>query len=200
MVVPLLREAMALVSDIVRRNHSPLWSPNAAVCNWYEDCEASVAAHADRLTRLGVEPLVAGLSVGAMRVFTLTNRALGKQVHLELPHNSLVLMLPGCQEYWKHAIDKCRAEEVGSHPTSGTGRISVTFRQYYSNLIPPRCHCNEETQLKSVVDAGNANYGRHFWRCSRNSYEETVVTPCDFFAWLDYDEWEKVKQKTSNIH
>ena len=72
--------------------------------------------HADQLTSLGPLPAIAGLSLGATRSFRLRKRWPGRPgedasdrsgdvwVDVPLPHNSLAVMLPPCQELWTHEI------------------------------------------------------------------------------------------------
>ncbi|KAI5776104.1 hypothetical protein EDC01DRAFT_782014, partial [Geopyxis carbonaria] len=64
------------------------------------------------------------------------------QYALHLPHNSLLVMLPGMQEEWKHSVHPARRVDV--HPVAGEVRINVTYRCYRPSLRPavsPRCAC-----------------------------------------------------------
>jgi hypothetical protein len=196
--IALAKETLPKIQAAGRALGVDYFTPNAMVCNYYPDQDASVGSHADRLTRIGVKPLICGLSLGATRTFTLS-KGTAKVCEIELPHNSVVWMLPGCQERFKHSVDKCKSADIPqSHPLSGLGRVSVTFRQYFVDFIAPLCLCQEKAMLKCVNDELKKDYGKHFWYCCRRAFENTdkTKTPCEYFAWLDYESFYKVKRET----
>lgn len=87
----------------------------------YRDGADSVAWHGDRIGRSRNEDtMVAVLSLGATRMFTL--RPLGGGASLRLPqcHGDLLVMGGSCQRTWEHAVPKTSAP-VGP-------RISIQFR------------------------------------------------------------------------
>ena len=106
------------------------WAPTYAVANFYRDGSDRVGPHADQLTSLGPLPAIAGLSLGATRSFRLRKRWPGRPgedasdrsgdvwVDVPLPHNSLAVMLPPCQELWTHEI----VREGGGAGARATGR------------------------------------------------------------------------------
>lgn len=95
--------------------------------NQYRSGEDSIGYHADDEPTLGPTPAIASISLGATRVFRLKRKEKGSQsVSFRLGHGDLLLMLPGCQENWVHAIPKttqCR-----------TTRINWTFRPYKTQI------------------------------------------------------------------
>ena len=113
------------------------WSPTYAVANLYRDGSDRVGAHADRLTSLGPDAVIAGVSLGRARTFRLKTRwprnpdgSDDCAVDVPLPHNSVCVMLPGCQELWTHEI--LRDGVAGGGGKAGKGdasRVSLTFRK-----------------------------------------------------------------------
>lgn len=109
---------------------------NFALLNLYRDGQDSVDWHSDDEKELGPQPVVATISLGAIRRFDLRPRnrgikktALGKRIssHLELPHGSLLIMEGGTQHHWHHRVAKTRSS-VGQ-------RISITFRQVHGENL-----------------------------------------------------------------
>jgi len=78
--------------------------------------------HADDEPELGPEPVIASVSLGAVRRFCLRHRKRrGLRADLALPHGSLLLMSGATQRNWVHAVPKTPAP-VGE-------RINLTFRR-----------------------------------------------------------------------
>jgi alkylated DNA repair dioxygenase AlkB len=87
----------------------------------YRDGRDSVAWHGDRYGRGRTEDtMVAILSLGAPRAFTLRPRGGGRSLRYEIGHGDLLVMGGSCQRTWEHAVPKT-AQAVGP-------RISVQFR------------------------------------------------------------------------
>jgi len=87
----------------------------------YRDGRDSVAWHGDRYGRGRTEDtMVAILSLGAPRAFTLRPRGGGSSLRYEIGHGDLLVMGGSCQRTWEHAVPKT-AQAVGP-------RISVQFR------------------------------------------------------------------------
>ena len=95
---------------------------NSVLINLYRDGRDSNGWHADNEPELGINPVIASLSLGAVRRFRLRQIADHKAtVNLDLPHGSLLLMAGATQSYWQHCITKTtRAVKP---------RINLTFRQ-----------------------------------------------------------------------
>ena len=92
------------------------------VGNRYRTGKDSIGWHSDDLPMIGKRPAIASLSLGSTRRFKLRHKASGKTVDYDLESGSLLIMLPGCQEDWVHAVPKT-ARPVGE-------RINWTFRPH----------------------------------------------------------------------
>lgn len=94
---------------------------NSILLNYYRDDNDSIGFHFDNEPELGDNPIVAALSLGGPRVFTLKHKKKKyASVNLTLEDGSLVIMGLNCQRNWLHGINK----NTGSNP-----RISLTFRR-----------------------------------------------------------------------
>jgi alkylated DNA repair dioxygenase AlkB len=83
---------------------------------------AGAAARADDEPELGPEPVIASVSLGAVRRFSLRHRRRKTlRADLFLPNGSLLLMSGATQRHWVHALPKT-ALAVGE-------RINLTFRR-----------------------------------------------------------------------
>jgi len=99
---------------------------NSVLLNYYRDGNDSVSWHADDEPELGPQPLIASLSLGATRRFSLrhkSDRKLPVQ-HIDLEAGSLLVMAGDTQRNWHHQIAKTR-RSIG-------GRINLTFRSIIS--------------------------------------------------------------------
>jgi alkylated DNA repair dioxygenase AlkB len=95
---------------------------NAALLNLYRGGRDGMGWHADDEPELGPEPVIASVSLGAVRRFCLRHRRRrGLRADLALPHGSLLLMSGATQRNWVHAVPKT-AVPVGE-------RINLTFRR-----------------------------------------------------------------------
>ncbi|MCF4100996.1 alpha-ketoglutarate-dependent dioxygenase AlkB [Gillisia sp. M10.2A] len=91
------------------------------LANLYRNEKDSMGWHADNEKELGPEPIIASLSLGAVRKFQLKHSfKKGLKHQLELEHGSLLLMKGTTQDYWKHQLPKT------ARPHSP--RINLTFR------------------------------------------------------------------------
>lgn len=89
--------------------------------NYYRDGKDSNGWHADDEKELGLNPIIASVSLGSERMFQLkhnTNPSLRQNILLE--NGSLLIMKGATQHYWKHQIPKT-SKPIG-------GRINLTFR------------------------------------------------------------------------
>lgn len=95
---------------------------NSVLINLYRHGQDSVGWHRDAEPSLGRNPVIASVSLGATRRFSLKHlhRRDLKPVHLDLTHGSLLLMQGTTQHYWLHQVPKT-AKAVGQ-------RINLTFR------------------------------------------------------------------------
>ena len=93
---------------------------NSVLLNLYRDGQDSVSWHADNEPGLGRDPVIASLSLGAVRRFQLKHRRLPERMTLDLPHGSCLIMAGATQHHWLHQLPKT-SRAVGP-------RINLTFR------------------------------------------------------------------------
>ena len=95
---------------------------NSVLLNLYRDGRDSVAWHRDAEPALGPDPIIASFSLGAVRRFKLRHRHDKRlTVDLDLPPGSCLVMGPGSQIHWLHALPKT-AKPVRP-------RLNLTFRR-----------------------------------------------------------------------
>jgi alkylated DNA repair dioxygenase AlkB len=94
---------------------------NSVLLNLYRDGRDSMGWHSDDERSLGVDPVIASLSFGAVRRFRLKHKRTGESVALDLPPGSCLGMAGALQHHWRHALPKT-ARPVGP-------RVNLTFRQ-----------------------------------------------------------------------
>uniref|UniRef100_A0A8C1Z913 AlkB homolog 3, alpha-ketoglutarate-dependent dioxygenase n=1 Tax=Cyprinus carpio TaxID=7962 RepID=A0A8C1Z913_CYPCA len=105
---------------------------NSLLCNLYRDGKDSIGWHSDNEPSLGPEPIIASLSLGDTRVFSLRKQPLPEdkgdytyveRIRIPLTHGTLLLM-EGCMQVdWQHQVAK---EYHDRGP-----RINLTFRTIY---------------------------------------------------------------------
>lgn len=118
--------------------HPHLWTPLLlqikaeveAICqvsfttvllNYYRDGNDSNGWHADNEKELGVNPVIASVSLGASRRFHLRhNSSKTEKLQLTLTSGSLLVMQGTTQHFWKHQLPKT-TKIIGP-------RINLTFR------------------------------------------------------------------------
>jgi len=95
---------------------------NSVLCNLYRDGKDSMGFHADDEPELGSNPVIASVSLGATRRFSLRHvKRAGDKLDLELPGGSLLVMAGSTQHFWRHAVPK--------RPSVLASRINLTFRR-----------------------------------------------------------------------
>jgi alkylated DNA repair dioxygenase AlkB len=96
---------------------------NSVLLNYYRDGNDSMGMHSDDEPELGLNPVIASLSVGAERTLILKHRTKRetKPLHLQLSSGSLLVMQGETQRHWKHGIAK---EKRPCGP-----RINLNFRR-----------------------------------------------------------------------
>jgi alkylated DNA repair dioxygenase AlkB len=94
---------------------------NSLLLNLYRDGRDSIGFHADDEPELGTNPVVASISLGAVRKFVMKHVKMRETRSLQLVHGSLLVMAGTCQHHWLHGVPKT-AEVVGE-------RINLTFRK-----------------------------------------------------------------------
>lgn len=98
---------------------------NSVLANLYRDGRDAMGWHADAEPELGPAPVIASLSLGAPRRFTLRHRTRGLRHALVLEPGSLLVMRGATQAHWQHALP--RAKAAGP-------RINLTFRHIVVGL------------------------------------------------------------------
>jgi alkylated DNA repair dioxygenase AlkB len=101
---------------------------NSALLNLYRDGRDSVGWHSDAEPELGRHPVIASVSLGAERRFTLQHKKTRRQISVDLEPGSVLLMSGPTQHYWRHQLPKSRRAVAA--------RINITFRVIRS-LAPP---------------------------------------------------------------
>lgn len=105
---------------------------NSVLLNLYRNGQDSVGEHADDEKELGLNAVIASVSLGATRDFVLrqykkaTTIKLAPSITYKLSHGSLLVMSGTTQQYWKHSIPKTKVED---YKTTGA-RINLTFRKF----------------------------------------------------------------------
>lgn len=99
---------------------------NSCLVNRYRNGEDAMGWHADDERELGKNPVIASISIGAVREFDFQHRGRGDlngtpaKHRIPLASGSLLLMFGSTQHHWKHRIRRQRAV---------TGeRLNLTFR------------------------------------------------------------------------
>jgi alkylated DNA repair dioxygenase AlkB len=110
-----LQEPLIRVSGMAR---TPF---NHLLLNLYRTGIDGMSYHSDDERELGPEPVVATLSLGATRRFSIKPRRGGKSHTLEIADGDLLIMAGRCQTEFVHAVPK--------QPTVIEPRISITFRR-----------------------------------------------------------------------
>lgn len=162
------------------------WDGTYTVINYYHNLQSHLDYHSDRLSHIGPHCYIASLLLGATRQFRM-RRNYGKeaatQYYLELPHNCLVVMKPGCQEEYRHSINSMK-NAIQLHPKYGSERINLTFRCYSSDYILriPKCKCDLTMTLRRAFKTVETR-GKYFWSCE-NSYQNK---DCGTFHWANFE-------------
>lgn len=101
---------------------------NSVLANLYRDGRDAMGWHSDSEPELGPAPVIASLSLGATRRFALKHRTEPqRQLVLELPHGSLLVMAGTTQRCYRHALPRT------ARPVDA--RINLTFRRILP-LVP----------------------------------------------------------------
>lgn len=93
---------------------------NSVLANLYRDGNDAMGWHSDDERELGLDPLIASVSLGATRRFKLRARNGEARLDVDLPHGSLLVMAGATQALYRHALPRTR-RTVGA-------RINLTFR------------------------------------------------------------------------
>ncbi len=98
---------------------------NSVLANRYRDGRDAMGWHRDAEPELGPRPVIASLSLGATRRFSLKGSGVhARTLSLDLTHGSLLVMRGQTQSNYRHALPRT-AKPVGE-------RINLTFRRIVS--------------------------------------------------------------------
>jgi alkylated DNA repair dioxygenase AlkB len=98
---------------------------NSVLLNLYRDGADSMGWHSDDEPELGERPVIASLSLGAIRRFRLRHRRRKElePVAIDLENGSLLIMEGDTQRFWKHQVSKSKRV---AEP-----RMNLTFRNIW---------------------------------------------------------------------
>ncbi len=116
--IPWTKELLAIKTIIeTNMNHSF----NSVLANFYRNGQDSMGWHADDEPELGINPVIASLSLGESRRLCFRNTSSPRQsFNISLEHGSLLVMSGQTQHFWQHSIPKTKA--------NCQSRINLTFR------------------------------------------------------------------------
>ena len=97
---------------------------NAALLNYYRNGNDRMGWHSDSEPELGLNPVIAIVSLGAARELALRRNDGSDRMTVSLPHGSLLVMNGAFQHHWQHALP---VRKRISEP-----RLSLTFRYVHS--------------------------------------------------------------------
>ena len=98
---------------------------NSVLANLYRDGNDSMGLHSDDEKELGINPVIASLSLGETRDIHFKHKNI--KLSLDIPQTSgqLIVMYGQTQKYWKHEIKKTKKFKKP--------RINLTFRNIITN-------------------------------------------------------------------
>jgi len=94
---------------------------NSVLANLYRDGRDSMGCHADDENELGLNPVIASLSLGDERLFKLHHKKRKETLDIILGHGDLLVMAGTLQHHWLHSVPKTKKIK--------TPRINLTFRK-----------------------------------------------------------------------
>lgn len=94
---------------------------NSVLANLYRDGRDSMGCHADDERELGINPVIASLSLGDERLFKMHHKKSKQTLNITLAHGDLLVMAGTCQQHWLHSVPKTKSLK--------TLRINLTFRK-----------------------------------------------------------------------
>jgi len=96
---------------------------NSVLANLYRDGQDSMGCHADNEKELGLNPLIASLSLGEERLFRLHHKQRKERLDMFLQNGDLLIMAGALQHHWLHSLPKTKK--------SKNPRINLTFRKIF---------------------------------------------------------------------
>ena len=96
---------------------------NCCLLNLYHNGSEGMGWHSDNEPELGVNPLIASVSLGADRIFKFKHKITNQEQSVCLENGSLLVMKGEIQSLWKHSLPKSLKIK--------TPLINLTFRKIY---------------------------------------------------------------------
>ena len=93
---------------------------NSVLANLYRDENDSMGLHSDNEKELGINPVIASLSLGESRDLYFKHKNMKKSLNIPQKNGQLIVMYGETQKYWKHEIKKAKKIKKP--------RINLTFR------------------------------------------------------------------------
>ena len=97
---------------------------NSVLANLYRDENDSMGLHSDNEKELGINPVIASLSLGESRDLYFKHKNIKKSLNIPQKNGQLIVMHGETQKYWKHEIKKTKKLKKP--------RINLTFRNIIS--------------------------------------------------------------------
>ena len=94
---------------------------NSVMANLYRNGLDSMGCHADDEKELGVNPVIASLSLGAERLLKFRHHKQKQVLDVVLSQGDLLLMRGTIQHHWRHELPKTKKHK--------SERINLTFRK-----------------------------------------------------------------------
>jgi alkylated DNA repair dioxygenase AlkB len=95
---------------------------NSCLLNYYKDGNEGMSWHSDNEKTMGMEPVIASLSLGAARNFSFKHNESKEKIDLLLQNGSLIIMRGLTQKHWKHALPQSSKIKLP--------RINLSFRNF----------------------------------------------------------------------
>ena len=98
---------------------------NSVLANLDRDENDSMGLHSDNEKELGINPVIASLSLGESRDLYFKHKNIKKSLNIPQKNGQLIVMHGETQKYWKHEIKKTKKLKKP--------RINLTFRNIISD-------------------------------------------------------------------
>ena len=93
---------------------------NSCLASLYRDGQDTNGWHADDEPEFGTDPVIASVSLGAVRTFRMRHETTRQTWSIELGHGSLLVMAGATQRCWKHTVPR--------RMRCASPRVNLTFR------------------------------------------------------------------------
>ena len=98
---------------------------NSVLANLYRNGDDSMGLHSDDEKELGINPVIASLSLGESRDIHFKHKNIKTSINIPQTSGQLIVMYGQTQKYWKHEIKKTKKFKKP--------RINLTFRNIITN-------------------------------------------------------------------